>query len=54
MELILIVLGISIIFDAFLYHHFTNFFEAQFELTDRLIKMIKHEEVVPEAQEEEE
>jgi len=50
----LVVLGISLVFDAFLYHHFTNIFEAQYELTNALINKIKHNDSVHEAQNEEE
>jgi hypothetical protein len=46
-ELLIGFLLISIIFDAMLYHHFNNIFEAQYQLTDTILSNIKehsHEE----------
>lgn len=43
-EFLIGILLLSIMFDAFLYHHFNNIFEAQYQLTDTILKSIKQHE----------
>lgn len=45
------VLMIGVIFDVLLYRHFQNIFEAQFEVTEKIIKKFQQ---IEEAQSEEE